>query len=633
MGFKSVMKRIGKGALKVGKVAVPIALAATGVGIPAAIAASAALNAADTKASGGSWKQALISGGIGAGTAAIPGGGGIGSSLAGGATKAGMKSLITGAAKGAATNFAAGAGTSLATGQGVKNALKAGGTSALTNLGAQGTGGFGTAAKAVGKNVAVNAGGQLAAKGLQQAGVPGVVAEQGGNVFSNYLGGKFNSQPKAQTTGFGASARPGGVSGINFTAGAPTTAPIAPTTGGAGWKGQLANAGVGLAQQYLGNKMAGGTTQPPYSLSAAPGGPGQSTVNTGLPGQRTYDMTQGGINPGSDGPIPVGQLPASTGPYSATGQTGGEQQAPTTPANPNQPKSWSDTWGPVLTQAGGVAAGAIAGKIATGMAQKRSPEEQAALTGAQGAAGNLGQYGNEAWRSGRETLQAPGQYFKTLLSGNRAAMSQAIAGPAAQLTGNYRGAARALDQQGVRGAARDVAVADLNRDRVSKIAGLTTGMQPYAAEQLKSLGETQQALAPGMLGTSGSIYSGLLGQGANNRAYARQEGEKTAKAIGGLARSAGEAVYKKGQPTPTTKDTATTTPQSGAAQPPPPMPVTAPTTPAVQGGTATAPRPVTIGPGTVKMPTFGGVPAPAAGYPSANVKMPAFGKNQVYAFG
>jgi hypothetical protein len=95
MGFWS---KLGRGALKVGKVAVPIALAATGVGAPLAMAASAGLNAADKKASGGSWGDALKAGAIGAATSAIPGGGA--ASGASGAAKAGL----SGALKAVATN-------------------------------------------------------------------------------------------------------------------------------------------------------------------------------------------------------------------------------------------------------------------------------------------------------------------------------------------------------------------------------------------------------------------------------------------------------------------------------------------------------------------------------------------------
>lgn len=70
MGFKSVMKKIGKVALKVAPYA---AMAIPGVGIPLGMAISGASSAASKKIAGGSWKDALISGGIGAGTAAIGG--------------------------------------------------------------------------------------------------------------------------------------------------------------------------------------------------------------------------------------------------------------------------------------------------------------------------------------------------------------------------------------------------------------------------------------------------------------------------------------------------------------------------------------------------------------------------------
>lgn len=62
--------KLGKGLLKVGKVAAPIALGATGVGLPAAMAVSGGLNALDKKVSGGSWKSALGAGALGAGMAA-----------------------------------------------------------------------------------------------------------------------------------------------------------------------------------------------------------------------------------------------------------------------------------------------------------------------------------------------------------------------------------------------------------------------------------------------------------------------------------------------------------------------------------------------------------------------------------
>lgn len=75
MGFKSVLKKVGKVALKVAPYA---AMAIPGVGIPLGMAISGAANAASKKLEGGSWKGALLAGGLGAGSAGI-GGGALGS--------------------------------------------------------------------------------------------------------------------------------------------------------------------------------------------------------------------------------------------------------------------------------------------------------------------------------------------------------------------------------------------------------------------------------------------------------------------------------------------------------------------------------------------------------------------------
>jgi hypothetical protein len=173
---------------------------------------------------------------------------------------------------------------------------------------------------------------------------------------------------------------------------------------------------------------------------------------------------------------------------------------------------------------------------------QRSPEEQVALTGAQGAAGTLGKTGSELVNESKPYLSNAGQYYQTLLRGDRGAMQAAVAPYAAQVTDVYRGANRALEQSGVRGAARDVQRGELNRQRASQIAGLTTGMQPQAAGALGALGTTQLQAGTPLLGQAGNIYGGLLGQGYTNRNYARGEGEKTGKAIGQFTYDIADAV-------------------------------------------------------------------------------------------
>lgn len=189
---------------------------------------------------------------------------------------------------------------------------------------------------------------------------------------------------------------------------------------------------------------------------------------------------------------------------------------------------------PLIASGASALGGAFAAKKAQAAAQKRSPEELAALTGAQGAAGTLSTGGKEALTTGAETQAPATNYFKTLLSGNRAQQSQAVAAPTAAISDIYSGASRNLEQSGVRGAQKDVATADLGRQRAGQIAGLVTGVQPAAANALTSIGQVQQQRGAGMTAQAGATYSNLLGQGSINREYARGEGEKAGDRIGSL---------------------------------------------------------------------------------------------------
>jgi hypothetical protein len=189
---------------------------------------------------------------------------------------------------------------------------------------------------------------------------------------------------------------------------------------------------------------------------------------------------------------------------------------------------------PWIIKGGAMLGGSLFGKMAQGSAMKRSPEEATAISGAQGSAGALTQAGTSLFSQGQPYSQQAGDYYSKLLGGNRAQMSMATAAPRAAITDVYRGAEHGLERSGVRGAARDVATAELGRDRASKIAGLTTGVQPGAAAALADMGTNMTSQGTGALQGAGSIWQNLLGQGYNNRVYGRQEGEKAGTGIGGL---------------------------------------------------------------------------------------------------
>lgn len=189
---------------------------------------------------------------------------------------------------------------------------------------------------------------------------------------------------------------------------------------------------------------------------------------------------------------------------------------------------------PFIPTIAGAIGGIFGGKKATSAAQQRSPEEAAALGGAQSAAGTLTSSGTTLMNTGVPYIQNAGNYYNTLLEGNRPAMARATAGPRAAITDQERGAMSGLERSGVRGGVRDLAKAEISRDTAAKTMGLTTNVAPWAANSLGQLGTTTIGQAGSMFSSAGNIWGNLLNQGAGNRYYARQEGQNFGSSIGGL---------------------------------------------------------------------------------------------------
>lgn len=132
--------------------------------------------------------------------------------------------------------------------------------------------------------------------------------------------------------------------------------------------------------------------------------------------------------------------------------------------------------------------------------------------------------GQQAFSFGMPNLQKAGNYWSNLLSGSRAGIAGAIAPEVSALTDTYRGAQRSLERSAP-GPGRDVAAAELNRQRAGQIGGLALGVRPAAAEQLGSLG--QFGVTSGLQGTQGAggtfaqLLSGQTGLG--NLALSQQK--------------------------------------------------------------------------------------------------------------
>jgi hypothetical protein len=190
-------------------------------------------------------------------------------------------------------------------------------------------------------------------------------------------------------------------------------------------------------------------------------------------------------------------------------------------------------WGKIGVGVGGSLLGNWLGNKSAQSAMQRTPEEMQALAGGQQAAAGLGQQGANLTGAGMQNVSGASNYWRTLLNGSRPAMAQATAAPRAAITEQYRGAERGLERSGVRGGVGDLARAELSRDRAGKIAGLTTGVQPMAAEQLGGLGTTLTGQGTAALIGGGRTWADLLNAGANNRMFGQQVGSQTASGIGG----------------------------------------------------------------------------------------------------
>lgn len=185
---------------------------------------------------------------------------------------------------------------------------------------------------------------------------------------------------------------------------------------------------------------------------------------------------------------------------------------------------------PWIVKGAGMLGGALMSRGAQKSAGKRSGEESAALTGAQTAASSLQKTGAGLLEQGRGPLTEATNYYGTLLRGNRGAQAQATAAPAGAIRDLYAGAERGLEREGR--AATSGARAELQREKVGKLASLVSGVQPMAAEGLSRIGAITTGAGAAATGQAGSIYANLLGQGAAKQQQARAEGHDAGATAG-----------------------------------------------------------------------------------------------------
>lgn len=192
------------------------------------------------------------------------------------------------------------------------------------------------------------------------------------------------------------------------------------------------------------------------------------------------------------------------------------------------------------------AAGGLIGTILGRNVGGPSPFEQAAMSRGAAGAGQLVDTGRQLSQFAQPLLGKAASYYQTILGGSRSAQNQLLQPEIAQITDTYRGAERNLSRSGVRGAQRDVATAELGRDRAGHIAGLIPGLRPGAAGALTQMGQT--ATSQGIGATSSGVggFSSLLSGSQRGRQLQHQIGSDFGEGLGGITADIMSGVASKG---------------------------------------------------------------------------------------
>ena len=130
-------------------------------------------------------------------------------------------------------------------------------------------------------------------------------------------------------------------------------------------------------------------------------------------------------------------------------------------------------------------------------------------------------------RTGAPLLSSAASYYQKLLGNSRSALQTAVAPVTNQIADTYNGARGQLDYSGVRGATKDMAVANLARDKAGAIAGVPFQARAGAASAAAGLGTNLGSLSTGSL-------SPLLGTGEQSRQFNTGQGNLQGEALGGM---------------------------------------------------------------------------------------------------
>lgn len=168
-------------------------------------------------------------------------------------------------------------------------------------------------------------------------------------------------------------------------------------------------------------------------------------------------------------------------------------------------------------------------------ASQLSPAGVAAQQGLTKQAGKLNTMGDRLLGQGTNDLERVAQYWRPLLSGDRAQVQQAIAPDVASVTDVYRGAERSLDRSPVRGAQKDQQAGELRRQKAGQISLMPMQQRNNAAGALGALGENYFSTGANAIGQAGNlfgqVYAGERQTANQGQAYSLAESGRQNEAL------------------------------------------------------------------------------------------------------
>jgi hypothetical protein len=151
-----------------------------------------------------------------------------------------------------------------------------------------------------------------------------------------------------------------------------------------------------------------------------------------------------------------------------------------------------------------------------------SPEELANRQGVTDMARLLGGQGRNLYNVSSPTYTRAMGYYGNILSGNKAAVAQAIAPEAEMLTEMNAAEQSAIKNGSLRGGARDLALAESGRSGAGRVSALVPQARKDAAAAGSNLALQGMGLGTQQEGAAAGLYSNLAGMGQQDRQFGVQ---------------------------------------------------------------------------------------------------------------